>query len=216
MVAEARVLPGRRSADPVVLVAADRLPEVGRNAGAGRESEIWTNGPVGPAVDALVDAGGSRTRELERSDVLQTANFLGITWTFGYLSALAVFVGVIAVGGLLLHLEARSRTRVPGYVMARRLGLSRRAHLRSLVVELGGVAVAGLALGALLATGAVAVVYRGLDVDLLRPPTPLLDVPGSAVAATVAGTLLVAGLAALYAQRAADRADPAAVLREDA
>jgi putative ABC transport system permease protein len=39
---------------------------------------------------------------------------LGITWTFGYLSALALFLGVIAIGGLLLYPEARSRTRVSG------------------------------------------------------------------------------------------------------
>jgi putative ABC transport system permease protein len=148
--------------------------------------------------------------------VFTAANFLGITWTFGYLSALAVFVGVIAVGGLLLYLEARSRTRVSGYVMARRLGLTPAAHLRSLAVELGGVAVAGLLLGALLAAAAVAVVYRRLDVDLLRPPTPLLVVPAPAVAGTAAATVVVALLAALYAQRAADRADPATVLREDA
>jgi len=68
----------------------------------------------------------------------------------------------------------------------------------------------------MLAAGAVAVVYRRLDVDLVRPPMPLLDVPWTALAATVVVTVAVAGLAALYAQRAADRADPATVLREDA
>jgi putative ABC transport system permease protein len=210
------VLPGRRSADPVVLVAADRIPEVPRSAGAARVAEIWTEGELGPAIDALADAGGVHGQELDPGRVQTTANFLGITWTFGYLSALAVFVGVIAVGGLLLYLEARSRTRVSGYVMARRLGLSRAAHLRSLAVELAGVAAAGLVLGAVLAAGAVAVVHRRLDVDLLRPPTPLLDVPWAAVVGAVAATVGVAGLAALYAQRAADRADPATVLREDA
>ncbi|MGY1855017.1 hypothetical protein [Modestobacter sp. SYSU DS0290] len=214
VVATAQVLPGRRIAGPVVLVAADRLPDVPREAGAERRGEIWTNGDPDAAVTALVDAGGARHRTLTPPLVLNTANFLGITWTFGYLSALAVFVGVIAVGGLLLYLEARSRTRVSGYVMARRLGLTRAAHLRSLLVELAGVALAGVLLGAVLAAGAIALVYRRLDVDLLRPPTPLLDVPWTAAAATAVVVLVVAGLAALYAQRAADRADPATVLRQ--
>ncbi|WP_170977918.1 FtsX-like permease family protein [Blastococcus sp. CCUG 61487] len=212
----ARVLPGRRLAQPVVLVAADRLPDVPSSAGADRRSELWTDGPAGPAVEALTEAGGRLARTLEPADVLTTANFLGISWTFGYLSALAVFVGVIAAAGLLLHLESRSRSRVAGYVMARRLGLSRRSHLASLVVELGAVAGAGLVLGALLAVGAVALVYRRLDVDLLRPPTPLLDVPWTAIGLTVAVALLVAVLTARYAQAAADRADPSAVLREEA
>ncbi|MGY1750741.1 hypothetical protein [Modestobacter sp. SYSU DS0511] len=214
VVAQARVLPGRRTVDPVVLVAADRVPTIERSAGSARQSEIWTNGRLAPAVDALVDAGGLPGREITPAAVLDTANFLGITWTFGYLSALAVFVGVIAVGGLLLYLEARSRTRVAGYVMARRLGLTRRAHLRSLLVELIGVAAVGVLLGGLLASGAVALVYRRLDVDLLRPPTPLLDVPWPALGLSAGVVVVVAGLAALYAQRAADRADPATVLRQ--
>jgi putative ABC transport system permease protein len=212
----ARVLPGRRTAEPVVLVAAARLPQIPAAAGSDRQSELWTNGPRGPAVDALTAAGGRLTRTVEPADVVTTANFLGIPWTFGYLSALAVFVGVIAVAGLLLHLEARGRAQVSAYVMGRRLGLSRSAHLRSLVVELTAVAVAALLLGALLAAGAVAVVHHRLDVDALRPPTPLLDLPWTAVALTAAGTLLVAALTARYAQRSGDRADPASVLRESA
>jgi len=216
VVAAARVLPGRRTADPLVLVSADRLPEIKREAGADRTSELWTDAPRARAVEAATAAGASGPRVVEPNDVFTTANFLGITWTFGYLSALAVFVGVIAVGGLLLYLEARSRTRVSGYVMARRLGLSKAAHLRSLVVELAGVALTGLVLGAVLAAVAVAVAYRRLDVDLVRPPTPLLDVPWPAIAFTMLTAVVVAVLAALYAQRAADRADPASVLREDA
>jgi putative ABC transport system permease protein len=215
-VATARVLPGRRTVDPVVLVSADRVPEVSREAHADRSSELWTNGPRASALRAATAGGGRAPRVLTRDDVLTSADFLGVTWTFGYLSALAVFVGVIAAGGVLLYLEARSRTRVAGYVMARRLGLSRGAHLRSLVVELAGVAVTGLLLGTGLAAAAVAVVYRRLDVDLVRPPTPLLDVPWTALAITAVTTLVVAVLAAVYAQHAADRADPAVVLREDA
>jgi putative ABC transport system permease protein len=99
--------------------------------------------------------------------------------------------------------------------MARRLGLTQAAHLRSLVVELAGVAVAGLVLGGTLAAGAVALVYRRLDVDPVRPPTPLLDLPWSALTSSAVVVVVVAGLAALYAQRAADRADPATVLRQD-
>jgi len=215
VVATAHVLPGRRSAQPVVLIAAARLPEKTRTPGDAPTAEQWTNGDAGSAIDALTDAGARNIRTLTPGGVQESANFLGITWTFGYLSALAVFVGVIAVGGLLLYLEARSRSRVSGYVMARRLGLTRGAHLRSLLVELAGVAVVGLLLGGALGAGAVALVYRRLDVDLVRPPTPLLDVPWSGLAVSAVVVLVVAGLAALYAQRAADRADPATVLRQE-
>jgi putative ABC transport system permease protein len=216
VVATADVLPGRRTADPVVLVDRSRLPEVPPSAGSDQAVERWTDGDVAAAATALRDAGAVRVLDTVPADVQRTANFLGITWTFGYLSALAVFAGVIGAAGLLLYLEARSRSRVSGYVMARRLGLSRGAHLRSLLVELVGVAAAGVLVGGVLAVGAVAAVYRRLDVDLLRPPTPLLDVPWPAVALTVVSALAVAAGAALYAQRSADRADPSSVLREDA
>jgi putative ABC transport system permease protein len=216
VVATARVLPGRRLPTPMVLVAANRLPDITREYLADRTSELWTEGAVGPAIKALTAEDARVTRTVSSTDVFTTANFLGITWTFGYLSALAVFVGIIAAGGLLLYLEARSRVRVSGYVMARRLGLSRRGHLGSVLTELGGVAVTGLVLGGALAVAAVAAVYRRLDVDLIRPPTPLLAVPWVAIGATALAALVVAALGALYAQHAADRADPATVLREDA
>ncbi len=216
VVATADVLPGRRTADPVVLVDRSRLPEVPPSAGSDQSVERWTDGDVAAAAQQLRDAGAVRVTSTEPADVQRAANVLGVTWTFGYLSALAVFSGVIGAAGLLLYLEARSRARVSGYVMARRLGLSRTAHLRSLVLELGGVAVAGVLVGGLLAVGAVAAVHRRLDVDLVRPPTPLLDVPWPTVAGTAVASLAVAVLAALHAQRAADRADPATVLRADA
>ncbi|SCX39010.1 putative ABC transport system permease protein [Klenkia marina] len=214
VVATADVLPGRRADAPVLLVDRSLLPEVPRTAGSDQSVERWTDGDVAVAAQELRDAGAVRVLDTVPADVQRAANLLGITWTFGYLSALAVFAGVIGAAGLLLHLEARSRTRVSGYVMARRLGLRRSAHLRSLLVELGAAAVVGVVVGGALAACAVATVYRRLDVDLVRPPTPLLDVPWPAVAGTVAAALLVAAGAALYAQRAADRADPSSVLRE--
>ncbi|MEI4273009.1 hypothetical protein TEK04_14875 [Klenkia sp. LSe6-5] len=214
VVATADVLPGRRTADPVLLVDRARVPEVPPSAGSDQTVERWTGGDVAAAAQQLRDAGAVRVVDTVPADVQRTADFLATTWTFGYLSALAVFAGVIGAAGLLLHLEARSRSRVGGYVLARRVGLTRAAHLRSLLLELGGVAAVGVVVGGVLAAGAVATVLRRLDVDRLRPPTPLLDVPWPTLAATVAVVLVVAGTAAGYAQRAADRADPGQVLRE--
>ena len=50
----------------------------------------------------------------------------------------------------------------------------------------------------------------------MNKATPLLDVPWTAIGLTALTAVAVAVLAAAYAQRAADRADPASVLREDA
>lgn len=102
---------------------------------------------------------------------------MSVTWTSGYLQALAGFVGLVAVGGLLLYLETRQRSRVASYALARRMGLRRGTHLRSLMGE--PIVLLGLAfaLGAALAYAAVQSVYRLLDVDPNRAPPPLLTIP---------------------------------------
>ena len=177
-------------------------------------SELWTNGQQGPAIEALVGAGGRAPRRSPAA-CSAAANFLGITWTFGYLSALAVFVGVIAVGGLLLYLEARTRTRVSGYVMARRLA-SAAARTCARCCRARRVASAGLVLGAVLAAG------RG---RAGLPPAgrrPLARRPRCSTSPAGAGRQPQRSRCwsrcspRSYAQRAADRADPATVLREDA
>jgi len=149
----------------------------------------------------------------DRETVFAAANFLGISWTFGYLTALAGLVGLVAVGGLLLYLETRQRARVVSYALGRRMGLTRGTYLRSLLAELGTLLVAAFAVGAVLAWAAVLMIYHRLDVDPARPPTPLLTAPTMAVAGAVAAVVLVTVLTALYAQRAADRTDAATVLR---
>ncbi|MEN3357561.1 MAG: putative transport system permease protein, partial [Mycobacteriales bacterium] len=66
---------------------------------------------------------------------------------------------------------------------------------------------------AALAWAAVLLVYQRLDVDTNRPPAPLLTTPTAALLGGALAVLLVATAASLYAQRAADRNNPAEVLR---
>ena len=148
-----------------------------------------------------------------RDSVFQAANFLGVSWTFGYLTALAALVGLVAVGGLLLYLETRQRGRMASYALGRRMGLTRGTHLRSLLAELGVLLGLAWVIGAGLAWAAVLMVYGRLDIDPGRLPGPLLTVPTAAFAGSAAAVVVVVVLAALYAQRSADRADVAEVLR---
>ena len=103
--------------------------------------------------------------------VFDVANFLGVSWTFGYLSALAALVGLVAIGGLLLYLETRQRTRTASYALGKRMGLTRATHLRSLLAELGVLLGLAWVIGAGLAWAAVLLVYHRLDIDPTRPPT---------------------------------------------
>jgi putative ABC transport system permease protein len=207
----ARLWPGRRLPQPMVIVSTASLGDIDPHAGT--LNELWTTRTVADAQQALIAQGGRLFDSADQFSVFSVANFLGISWTFGYLSALAALVGLVALGGLLLYLETRQRARIASYALGRRMGLTRGTHLRSLLAELGTLLFAAYAVGAALAWVAVLLIYRRLDVDGNRPPTPLLTTPTTAFLGTALAAAVVAVLAALYAQRSADRANPSEVLR---
>lgn len=213
VVGVADVLPGRRSAEPLFLLdnsvfGAD-LPQ-----SADLLNEIWTNdSDPTPAITAIQEQDAVLFRVFSTTEVFQLANFLGVGWTFGYLQALAAFVGVIAIGGLLLYLETRQRRRTASYAMARRMGLSRWSHFRSLLAELGSVMALAVVVGSGLAAAAIGMAYRRLDLDPIREPSPLLSIPWITLAAIVVAALVLGLLTAAYAQRRSDGANPAEVLR---
>lgn len=206
----ADTFPGRRQPDPILVVDRELLGEV--DITAGRFSEVWsTRGQAD--VLAAIDVGTRVSRVQDRDTVFDVANFQAVEWTFGYLQALAAFVALIAVGGLLLYLETRQRSRVASYALARRMGLTAGTHLRSLVMELEFLLGVAFVLGGGLGATAVLTVYRRLEIDPSRPPGPLLTLPGPTIAAAAATVGVLALLAAGYAHRAATRADMAEVLR---
>ena len=206
-----RYFPGRRVPVPMVVVDRSRLGPVDRFAGT--TNELWSRATP-DAAQAAVRAQQARIYTLtSRDSVFQAANFLGVSWTFGYLTALAALVGLVAVGGLLLYLETRQRSRMASYALGRRMGLTRGTHLRSLLAELGVLLGLAWVIGAGLAWVAVLMVYGRLDIDPGRLPGPLLTVPTAAFAGSAVAVGVVVVLAALYAQRSADRADVAEVLR---
>ena len=147
------------------------------------------------------------------TDILGSTVLYPVTWTFGYLAALAALTGAITVTGLLLYVAARQRTRVASYALGRRLGLSRRAHLASVAIELLVVLAAGAGAGAAAARVALGPIAGLLDVDAGRPPGPRLVLPLEVLVAVGVGVLMLAGLAAVAAQWAADRQRPADVMR---
>lgn len=206
----AQTLPGRRLPDPILLVDATSLGEVDRSAG--RFTEIWSTRSE-TDVRAALPQDARIIRALDRDTVFSVANFLSVSWSFDYLQALAALIGAVSLGGLALYLQTRQRSRVAAYALARRMGLSARSHRRSLLAELGSLLGLAFALGTMLGWLAVLIVYRQVELDPTRPPGPLLRLPIDTMLAAAAATIAVTGLAALYAQRAADGADMAQVLR---
>jgi putative ABC transport system permease protein len=165
------------------------------------------------AVAALRRAGTIPVSVSTAADTMRTPAFLAVSWTFRLLSALGALAGAVALAGLVLYAQARQRGRVVAYALSRRMGLSRGAHRRSVLWELAGMLVFAFLLGAALAVIASALVYRSLDPMPELPPDPGLDLPGAVLGASLAGILLAAVAGAFLAQRAADRANVAEVMR---
>lgn len=214
IVAHADVLPGRRSLDPTVLFDGG-LIDAEIPAGVALRNEIWTNDDPAAAFTVLRDQDQRLFRTFTVAEVFEQANFLGVSWTFGYLSALAAFIGLIAVGGLALHLELRLRRRAVAYALASRMGLSRPAQFRSLLVEFGATSLVALLLGGVIAAGAIAMTYRRLETDPLREPTPLLSIPWLGLGGLILAAIAVWLGAAFYTRRRMDGIDPATLLRLD-
>ena len=209
--ATAALFPGRRLPYPMIVVAVGRLGPVDPHAGS--FDELWTNGPAGPAEAQVLAQDQLIFDTIDQAQVFDAADYLGVTWTFGYLTALAGLVGLVSVGALLLYVETRQRTRVAAYALGRRMGLSRATHLRSLLAELGLLLGLAYAVGVGLSRVALGLVHGRLDVDPSRPPTPLLVLPVGVLVGAAVAVAAVAGLTALHAQRVADRTPPAETLR---
>ncbi|HEY9476547.1 MAG TPA: FtsX-like permease family protein, partial [Mycobacteriales bacterium] len=206
-----RVFPGTHSHDPMVVLSAASLGD--RGTGASRFTEFWSSGDAATMQRVLAPLGIRVLVVHTQEQVQDVANFLAVTWSFGYLEALAALVGLIAIGGLLLYLETRARSRAASYALSGRMGLTRRGHLLSMLVEMGMVLGAALVVGTGLAWSAVLLVYGRLNIDATRPPGPLLTVPVAALVGTALAAVVVAVAAAAYAHRSARRTDVAEVLR---
>ncbi|HEV2873092.1 MAG TPA: FtsX-like permease family protein, partial [Actinomycetota bacterium] len=187
-----RAFPGMR-ANPLVVV--DRRALTGLDPA--RETLLWARGERQQVLAAL-DRADVRVVGVvtDARDVLDVSSFLATSWTFGFLQALGVLTGLITAGGLLLYLETRQRSRRAAYALSRRMGLSRAAHLGSLLAEVGGTLLGGFAIGVGLSFVAARLVYLRLDALPTVPPVPLLRTPVPALAGTAAAVVAVTWLAA--------------------
>jgi putative ABC transport system permease protein len=210
VVARPAAFPGQRALTPLVVV--DRT--VLEASGASIEYQLWAEGEQDEVLAAVTAAGlPAASYVVDVARVLDVSSFLTTSWTFGFLQALGVLTGSIALGGLLLYVETRARARRVSYALSRRMGLGRRAHAAALAIELGVPLTAGLVAGAALAMVAAGLVYPTLDSLPNLPPGPLLRVPWLVLAGSAVAVVAVALLAAAVAQRSADRARVGEVLR---
>ncbi len=144
---------------------------------------------------------------------LDTATFLAVVWTFGFVRALAVLGAAVSAVGLLVYLDARQRSRQLAYGLSRHMGLSRSTHRRSIGLELVAMVVPATACGVLAGVAVSAVFVPRLDpLPRFEPETDaIIAWPAVTAAAAVAGVLCLVG--AQVGQLAADRVRLSTALR---
>jgi len=177
--------------------------------------ELWAQAPAAEVEQALLaeQINFNPVSVLSTAEILASPSFLALTWTFGYLQALGVMAGAIALAGMLLYLQTRQQAREVSYALARRMGLTRSAHRWAVALELGGMLVISLLVGAVLAVASSWLVYARLDPLPTIPPEPLFAVPPLLFVVLLALISLAALLGAWRVQRKADTAKVSEVLR---
>jgi hypothetical protein len=212
---QVRYFPG--ASDGTLTLVADR-EAVARTVNVdlqtlGHRYEVWAKGDPGRILPALTALGFPAGFAETSAEVRTSPPFLALDWTFGLLEALGVLAGLVAGIATILYLQARQRSREVSYALARRMGLGRRAHRRSVFVETGCMLVVAFVLGTVFAVLAAALVHGRLDPIPGLPPGPLLRVPVGAVATTAVVTVVVAAIGAWRVQAVADRARVGEVMR---
>jgi len=210
--------PGMPSVRPAVVVNVARLEaaldERGQTlASIGGRQEVWARGDRDEVLRALEANGNAWTFVRSVDEVRDTPAFQSLAWTFGFLEALGIGAGLIALVGLVLYLQTRQRAREISYALARRMGLSRGAHRRSVAIELAGMLVSAFVIGGVLALAAALLVYGKLDPLPSLPPDPVLRAPAAILGGAAAAIVVVAWVGARLVQRRADHANVAEVMR---
>ncbi|TKG72691.1 ABC transporter permease [Prauserella endophytica] len=203
-------LPGKQAGYPLVLVDRALLDELAPSA----QPQLWARGDPGEIVAAASAAGLPVSAVARAEDVQASGVYAGITYTFAFLAAVSLLTGVVIVVGLLLYLDARSRARRSASVLLRRMGIGAAAHWRALLLEVGGLLLAGFATGAALAAAVIALTAADYDLNPATSPGTLVALPWPVFAVLAVATALTAVLASAAAQRAASAARPSGVLRD--
>ena len=219
VVAYADAWPGMDPDVPLLVADFDRLSEAATAAGSSIPEEIalahyvWVKGETGAALRSLVTSGVDQDRIRTAAAIRAQPNLRSLEWSYGFLQALGVMAGVIAITGLLLYLNARQRSREVSYALARRMGLRRGAHVRAIAGEIAGLLIVSSLLGGALALIAARLVIGLLDPLPDIPAGPLFVTPFGVVAALLPAVVLLVALASWRVQAAADKTNVAEVMR---
>jgi putative ABC transport system permease protein len=223
VVGRAEAFPGQSSREPLLVADWDRyvaaIEAANRDPALVLGREVWARGAAGPTVEALAAAGYAATDEDGVSSAAEFATRPELHaqgWSLDYLRAVALAAGVLGLVGLVMQAVAQQRRRTVAALLARRMGMSRRAAEAASGIEIGLLAGVAAVVAIAVALPSSALVLRLLDPVPSLQPEPLFAVPWGSIVAVAAGVLLVTAGGAVLVGRTARRATGGQVMRDAA
>lgn len=207
---DAEAFPGMSKPDPTVVITAEAAAALEIDGG---RTETWIRGDHDEVLAALERAGTPFEETRRAVDVADSASFLTVSWTFGFMQSLGLSAGLLALGGAAVYLDARRRARLLGYAFMRRMGLTRAQHRRAVLVEVAASLLTGCWVGLGIALGAAQLAHEHIDPVPGFRPDPVLRPAVSVLLGFAVGSVALVLVASRLAQRRVDRDDPVEVLR---
>jgi putative ABC transport system permease protein len=210
--------PGMKPNEPTMIVDSETMSRIAQDLGSLKTdpfavNEIWAKGEPEVVFDALDDARLLVEHSRTANAVREAPSLRSLSWTFGFLQALGLLAGSIALVGSVLYLQSRQQSREVSYALARRMGLSRASHRRAVAAELAAMLASSVLIGGVAALIAAWLVSGEIDPLPGLPPGTLFRVPMAVLAAAPLVLLLVSLVGAWSVQRRADKMNVSEVMR---
>ncbi len=218
VVASARLWPGMPRGQPLLVTTRGALDRAFRAAHVSLyfpRSILLMKGPSGGVIRALRGAGVSAATVTSADQATRQPPFRILGWSLGFLNALGILIGSVSLIAALLFAQARQKRRELSYVLALRMGLTRRQHRVAIALEFAGLLTPALLAASFLGLLAARLVYRAFDPMPSLPPPALFRIPWGVMQGAGAGLVVAALVAAVVLQLLADRADVGQLMRAE-
>jgi putative ABC transport system permease protein len=218
VVGSVEAFPGMTRDRPFIVVSAVTATRAAEDAGAGDPFETaftaaWARGRPADVKRALERSRLLPEAVVSTDDVIHDPDVTVSRRTYTFLYALGLTLGFVTLLGIALYLVARQRSQAIASALSRRMGLTSRAAVISLSVELLAIlGFAGAVAGVIAIAAAIPVVTRTDPLPTLAP-SPAQVIPTLVIAATFAALAAAAFVAAVSVHVAASRADAGEELR---
>ena len=218
VVAQVEAWPGMKPNRGLIVADATTMSRIATELGATPSDpfaidELWIKGDPEAALNRLAAAGVVVDRYQSADDIEDEPALRSLSWTLGFLQALGLLAGLIAVVGVTLNLQSRQQAREVSYALARRMGLSRASHRLAIGGELIAMLTAAALVGGIFAVAAARIISAQIDPLAGLPPGGIFQVPIGILWGLPAVLVAVSLIGAMVVQRGADRMNVAEVMR---